>query len=302
MHTSEQHMNNADKKVSVIVPTYNREKFLGYAIDSVLNQTHRNLELHIIDDGSTDRSRELISAYKDDRVSYYYQMNSGQSVARNVGIKDACGDYLCFLDSDNVWKLDKLEKQLRLMEVNPDFQILYGENEVIDEDGRVLPSGASVRRYSGNIMQQLMVFNFVNFNTAMIKMECFKELGGMNENTRVGDDYELFLKFSSRYKFLYVPEIFAQYRVMENQISSNKDKRFQSNFNILSNFMVANSKLLDKRTINYTWCRFYTTRGRYLASTGRLGQAFRDYQLAIRYKPLSKHPWRALAKLLLLRR
>ncbi len=136
----------------------------------------------------------------------------------------------------------------------------------------------------------------------MIRRVCFEEMGATNVNTRVADDYELFLKFSTRYKFLYVPEIFAQYRVMASQISSNKDKRFQSNFTILSNFFKLYPELVDTHTIDYTWCRFFTNRGRYQASVGRLKQAFSDYLTAIKYKPLSKHPWRAMLKLVLLRR
>jgi len=295
-------MNKSAKLVSVIMPTYNRAGFIGYAIDSVLNQTYKHLELHIIDDGSTDGTRELVSGYKDSRIKYYYQENQGQSVARNVGINNAHGDFICFLDSDNIWKLDKLEKQIKLMNENPGYHIIYGENEIINEDGDVQFSRQNISRYSGNIMSRLLVFNFVNFNNAMIRHECFKDLGGMNENTRVADDYELFLKFSARYKFMYVPEIFAQYRVMDEQISSNKDKRFESNYNILTNFINEHGDLLDRKTIDYTWCRFYTTRGRYYASTGSLKRAFADYCTAMKYKPLSRHPWRALAKLILLRK
>jgi len=288
--------------VSVIMPTYNRENYLRYAIDSVLNQTYKNLELHIIDDGSTDGTRDLVNSYDDNRIKYYHQGNRGQSVARNVGIKNASGKFICFLDSDNLWKLDKLERQIKLMDENRDYQIIYGENEIINEDGQVQPTQQTIRRYSGNITEQLLIYNCINFNTTMIRIECFQEMGGINENTRAGEDYELFLKFSIRYRFMYVPEIFAQYRLMENRISSNHDKVLQSNHNILSNFIDEHRNLLDKTIINYTWCRFYTSSGRYHASIGRLNSALYDYLRAILYKPLSKHPWRALAKLVIQRK
>jgi len=295
-------MQNAQKLISVIMPTYNRVDYLPLAIDSVLNQTYRNLELLIIDDGSTDATRELINSYNDDRIFYSYQHNQGQSVARKSGLNNARGQFICFLDSDDLMKPGKLERQLQLMEANPDYHVIYGENEIIDEKGQVQTQARSIRRYSGNIMKELLAFNFIEFETAMIRRVCFDEMGGPNVNTRVADDYELFLKFSTRYKFLYVPEIFAQYRVMASQISSNKDKRFQSNFTILSNFFKLYPELVDSHMIDYTWCRFYTNRGRYQASVGRLKQAFSDYLTAIKYKPSSKHPWRALLKLLLLRR
>jgi len=288
--------------VSVIMATYNRENYLPYAIDSVLHQTYPNLELLIIDDGSIDGTRELVNSYKDPRISYYYQENKGQSSAINVGIQHARGDFISFLDSDNLWKLDKLDRQVRLMNDNPDYQVVYGENEIIDENGILQAVNGSVTRHSGNIMKQLLVYNFVNFNTTMIRAECFRELGGMNSTVPAGPDYDLFLKFSTRYQFLYVPQIFAQYRVMANQMSSNKDRRFRTNHVILSNFIETYRDLLDRDSINYTWCRFYTSRGRYNALVGRLGQAFRDYLRAMSYKPFSRHPWRALARLVLLRR
>jgi glycosyltransferase involved in cell wall biosynthesis len=295
-------MYNPRTLVSVILPTYNRVDYLPFAIESVLNQTHANLELHIIDDGSTDATSELVSAYKDDRIFYRYQKNQGQSVARAAGLNNARGAYICFLDSDDLMKPGKLERQIQLMEENPDYHVIYGENEIIDETGRVQAQARTIRRHSGNIMKELLAFNFIEFETAMIRRLCFDEMGGPNINTRVADDYEMFLKFSTRYKFLYVPEIFAQYRVMASQISSNKDQRFQSNHTILSNFFKLYPELVDTDTIDYTWCRFYTNRGRYQASVGKLKPAFLDYLTAIRYKPFSKHPWRALLKLILLRR
>ena len=100
--------------ISIITPTYNREAFLPAAIESVLAQSYKEFELIIVDDGSTDNSRELINAYadKDPRVKYLYQENQRQSVARNYALSIAKGDFICFLDSDNYWPHDKLEKSL----------------------------------------------------------------------------------------------------------------------------------------------------------------------------------------------
>ncbi len=108
-------MQNSQKLVSVIMPTYNRVDYLPLAIDSVLNQTYRNLELLIIDDGSTDATSALVNSYNDSRIYYSYQDNQGQSVARKSGLNNARGAFICFLDSDDIMKPDKLERQLQLM-------------------------------------------------------------------------------------------------------------------------------------------------------------------------------------------
>jgi len=285
--------------VSVVIPTFNRSDFLGAAIESVLNQTYASLELHIIDDGSTDGTRELVSTYTDERLKYHYQSNKGQSTARNVGIQNATGDVICFLDSDNIWKLDKLERQVIIMECYPEIHIIYGENEIIDARGIVQASDENVKRYSGNIMSQLLAYNFVNFNTSMIRKECFDNMGGMNESTRAGEDYELFLKFSTQYTFLYMPVIYAQYRVMDDRISTNMERVYEYNHKILGEFFEKYSDIIKTDVKNYAWCRFYADRCRYYSKAGRRLRAISDFNNSVGYMPFSSIPWRALAKVFL---
>ena len=110
--------------VSVVMPTYNRADFIEQAIDSVLQQSYKNIELFVIDDGSTDGTKVLLEKYESDpRFNYIYQQNQGQSVARNHGIKLSSGEYLSFVDSDNAWFLDKLEKLLTVAEAHAGFDI-----------------------------------------------------------------------------------------------------------------------------------------------------------------------------------
>lgn len=290
-------------RVSVITPTYNRAKFLGMAIDSVLGQTYSDLEHIVIDDGSTDDTESIIDRYRGDaRLRFARQTNSGQAVARNVGLRMARGEFICFLDSDNLWKLDKLERQVRLMDENPKVDIVYGDLDTIDEEGTIDVSAKQMKRYSGRITKQLLIDNFVSFNTAMTRRRCFDEMGGLNESVRAGDDYDLWLRFSARYEFLYVPEIFAQYRVMRDQISSDKEKRFASNKATIERFLAANPGLISQDQQRYVWSRYYVRRGRQRASVGRLKDGIADVMTALKFKPLSKNSWRALARLALLRR
>ena len=114
------------RKVSVIIPTYNREATLKRAVESVLNQTYTDFELIIVDDGSTDNTRQLVENIHDDRITYYYvKINSGAAAARNYGIERAEGEYIAFQDSDDYWHSDKLEKQMKVMESNPDIGFVY---------------------------------------------------------------------------------------------------------------------------------------------------------------------------------
>ena len=115
-------------KVSVIIPTYNRSSVLSRAIDSVLRQSFKDFELIVVDDGSTDNTKELIEKYSD-QITYIYQDNKGVSAARNKGLEHAKGEWIAFLDSDDEWKKKKLEKQIAFIEINPLFQWSHGNEK-----------------------------------------------------------------------------------------------------------------------------------------------------------------------------
>ncbi|UUA71389.1 glycosyltransferase family 2 protein [Cellvibrio sp. QJXJ] len=283
--------------ISIITPTYNREAFLPAAIESVLAQSYKEFELIIVDDGSTDNSRELINAYadKDPRVKYLYQENQRQSVARNYALSIAKGDFICFLDSDNYWPHDKLEKSLKAFEQHPEADIVYGDCITIDEQGNELHRN-NMRRYSGNIAALLLKDNFVSMNTTMTRRKCFNEMGGMSGKRRVADDYDLWLKFSSRYRFQYIPEFLAYYRVMENQISSNKKLRFETNEKIILDFLAAYPDAVSEQEKKAGLTAFYTRKARHYAASDKK-EAYKAIRIALGISPFSSGVWRSFAKI-----
>ena len=286
--------------VSVVTATYNRAHYLPGTIESVLRQTYPHLEHHVVDDGSADNTKETIASYLDDsRLKYHIQRNRGQAVARNVGLAHAKGEYICFLDSDNLWERDKVESQLGEFEAHPEADVVYGDIQAIDEEGKPLDI-PNMTRYSGQITEMLLRDNFVSFNTVMIRRRCYEELGGLDERIRRADDYEFFLRYSTRFRFLYVPKAYVQYRIQRNQISSNKEARFESNRSILENFMKQHPELVSEETRKTAWCHFYTRRGRHRASTANYSGALGDYFRAIGYRPANVVPWRAILRMLLL--
>ncbi len=130
-------MSDKPPAISVIIPSYNRDKTLPRAIDSVLTQTFSDLELLIVDDGSTDNTREVVEEYmlKDSRVKYIYQENARQAAARNNGIKHSRGEFTAFLDSDDEWLSDKLKKQIEYLETHPEFSMVYSNQLMCDSEG-----------------------------------------------------------------------------------------------------------------------------------------------------------------------
>ena len=286
--------------VSVVTATYNRANYLPGTIASVLGQTYPHLEHILVDDGSTDNTKKVIAPFLDDsRLKYHVQSNRGQAVARNVGLANAKGEYLCFLDSDNLWERDKIASQLREFEAHPEADVVYGDIQSIDEEGNPLDI-PNMKRYSGRITEELLRDNFVTFNTAMIRRRCYEDLGGLDERIRRADDYEFFLRYSTLCRFLYVPKVYVKYRIQRNQISSNKEARFESNRSILENFMNQHTELVGEEIRKTAWCHFYTRRGRHRASTSDYRGALGDYFRAIGYGPINVAPWRAFLRMILL--
>ncbi len=285
--------------VSIITPTYNREAFLPAAIESVLAQSYKNFEFIIVDDGSEDNSRSLIESYaeKDSRIKYLYQQNQRQSVARNYALSIAKGDFICFLDSDNYWPTDKLEKSLKAFGEYPEADIVYGDCITIDENGNELHRN-NMRRYSGRIAGLLLKDNFISMNTTMTRRKCFEEMGGMSGKRRVADDYDLWLKFSARYRFQYIPEFLAYYRVMENQISSNKKLRFETNESIILDFLTNYPDAVSEQEKKAGLSAFYTRKARHYAGSDKR-ESYAAIRNALKINPLGVSVWRALAKILI---
>lgn len=227
----------ADPLVSVVMPTYNRNGVVQRAIASVLNQTYLKLELLVVDDGSKDGTEEALSCFKTDpRFMYYYQENKGQSAARNVAISKASGEVIAFLDSDNFWMEDKLSRQLAFWSAHDEYDILYSDGINVDQDGTRLPTAASSNRCSGNILTKLLFSNFVTNNTALVPVDCFRQLGCFDESLRIAEDFDLWLRFATRYTFLHHPEQVAYYCVEGDRLSAQEEKNIQVNFQILKRF------------------------------------------------------------------
>src|SRR5215468_416102 len=195
-------------RVSVIIPAYNRADLIGETIQSVLNQTFDDFEIIIVDDGSTDSTKEVVSSF-DGPIKYLYQENRGRSCARNRGFEVSGGDYVCFLDSDDVLKPGMLERQVSLLDSNSHLGFVYSDYQFINQTGEILPVPESFSRHPlrrGRIFRFLIYFDFIPPSSVLSRRDCIDKIGLFESSLEPAEDLDWLLRMTSLYETDYVPE------------------------------------------------------------------------------------------------
>lgn len=229
--------------VSVIITTYNRDTYLEEAIKSVCSQTYRNIEILVIDDGSKMRYGEIFcKQYKN--CSYYYKDNGGLSSARNFGISKAKGEYVAFLDDDDLWTLNKLEKQVQVLDEMNDIDCVHSPAMVIDANGKEMGEiiGASkekAHKRSGNVFWNALGTWVVKSPTPLIRKKVFQPDLLFDETIKVGEDIDFYQRMFYRHKVFYIEEPLAYYRdyADEKRLSLQTDKYIGIESKMYSNFL-----------------------------------------------------------------
>jgi glycosyltransferase involved in cell wall biosynthesis len=194
--------------VSIIIPTYNRASYIQKALDSVFKQTYRDFEVIVIDDGSSDNTKEVLQKYGN-RIRYSYQDNHGISHARNTGIRNSKGDYIAFLDSDDYWLPEKLNRQIELFHTNPEYGMVASCCASIRLDGSYRDKNRPGK--SGWILKDLFQANFIRTSSAVIKKDCFDRVGVFDEQLKECEEYDLWLRIAAQFPIGFINESLAVY-------------------------------------------------------------------------------------------
>ncbi|HEK86479.1 MAG: glycosyltransferase family 2 protein [Candidatus Saccharicenans sp.] len=196
--------------VSTIIVTYNRDRFLKEAIDSVLQQTYFqkfpfDWELIIVDDGSTDDTRNLVDKYRKNQgnIRYYFIDHGGVSRARNFGLSQAGGEFIAFLDSDDLWLKDKIQIQLSYLKAFPEAQFCLTE-EIWIRNGRRVNQARKHQKYSGWVLNKVLPLCLLSLSSAVFRRSLFEEVGWFDENLPVCEDYDLGLRIAVRYPYHFI--------------------------------------------------------------------------------------------------
>lgn len=261
-------MENNQPLVSVIMNCYNSDKYLREAIDSVLEQTYQNWEIIFWDNQSTDRSAEIVKSYDDERIKYFYaHEHTLLGEARNLAVKKANGEWIGFLDCDDLWYSNKLEIQIQ--NVSNDIGIIYSRMEfLIEETGIQTNMGKSISKKIypkrktlpiGEIFDKLLFECFIPLPSVLIRSELFNQVGGIDGSLKVAEDYDIFLKIAKISKVKAIDNVLCKYRVHENNLShKNIDKTFEESIKLVKGYL---PYFMAKKAVDY-WSFLYKIRKR----------------------------------------
>ena len=232
--------------ISVVIPSYNRKDFLKRSIDSAINQTKKPLEIIVVDDGSTDGTEAMIKSDYD-FVKFIKQKNKGVSAARNIGIKVSIGEWICFLDSDDEWKKDKLEKQINAMKSNPGYKFFHS-NEIWIKNGLRINQKKKHKKYGGDIFDKCLDICRISPSSVMIGKTVFDEVGNFNEDLVVCEDYELWLRICDKYRVFFIDEpLIIKYGGHQGQLSYSIESIENHRIKALEYLILGNLKKKNKR-------------------------------------------------------
>jgi glycosyltransferase involved in cell wall biosynthesis len=246
--------------VSVVIAAYNHGRFLREAIDSALRQTVANLEVIVVDDGSTDETASLMQSYsKQPRLAYQRREHSGVAAAKSAGVQLARAPFIAFLDADDQWLPHKLERQLPLFDADAGVGVVYARRLLMNEDGEPI-AYCQPTLYRGNVLDRIFQKNFICFSSAVVRRQLLDQVGLFDPALPFGVDYDLWLRLAQSCRFDFVDEALVKYRTGHASLSRLDTERTLAALGIMERFLNNHGgrELLDpaavRRGFAITYC------------------------------------------------
>jgi glycosyltransferase involved in cell wall biosynthesis len=285
-----------------VIATYNYGRYLGDAVESVRSQTFRDLEVIVVDDGSTDDTPKVMNRYRDDsRVRYHRAENRGPAAARNTGIRMARGTMIAFLDADDQWLPSKLDRQVRLLEADAGVAVVYARRLLVDEAGRGL-AYQQPDLHRGDVLQQLFLSNFICLSSAVVRRDALVRAGLFDERIKLAsaEDYDLWLRLAQEFRFDYVDEPLVLYRTGRSPAARRVEARLAAALEVMRRFLTERGgrHLLDAGLVRLSWAETCAHLGLAARERSRLA-ALHWYCKALGTSPGLLVAWKGLASLFL---
>jgi glycosyltransferase involved in cell wall biosynthesis len=282
--------------VSVIIPSYNCARFVTAAVDSVLAQTSPPEEVIVIDDGSTDDTRQLLAPYQD-RIRYIHQTNAGISCARNRGIRESSGTLIAFIDADDRWLPQKLALQLECMEANPAVDLVHTEILYWDDrTGELALVPQERERFTGQCYREFFWHCRVLTSSVLLTRRCLDDVGTFDKSIPGGyaEDLDLFLRISRKYSLAFVAEPLVHYRRHGTNATLNSPRMAESAFYVFERVLRQDPQLLErlgsKAALDYLKNLAFQA-GYWYVEIGNLPRARGYFRAALKLAPGSAYTW-----------
>ena len=282
----------SDPLVSIVTPVYNGSQYLSEAIESALAQTYKNFELLIVNDGSTDNSKSIISAYlSNPKIRYFEQQNAGVAAARNLALRYANGKYIGFLDQDDLWLPDKLSTQIEFLKTNQEIAFVHSRQDYIQADGTPIADYPKdwISDLHGKCFTELFRRNRIAVLTVLLRKSVIDDIGFFNETVSRADDYELWLRICSKYPLGFQDKKLALYRCHDTNASRDYIEMEQAELNALETLYKKNKEafiFIDKNTLNNRFSKLHTeVANGFFWQKHNYGFALHHYLKALYFKP-----------------
>lgn len=244
-------------KVSVIIPAYNAMTFLPETLASVLNQTFTDFEVIIVNDGSTDSIVEWLTQLTEPRIKLISQENQGLSKTRNAGIAQAQGEYIAFIDADDLWQPTKLEKQVQCLDSKSDAGLVYTWTAYIDENGKSIYQPL-MSNAEGWVLEKVIENDpMTNGSSAMVRRSCLDLVGGFDPEMGSASDRDMWIRLAVHYPFALIKEPLTLYRRHTNNMTRNYQKTIQELTKVFEKTFQAFPELEYLRNCSYGWLNLY---------------------------------------------
>jgi glycosyltransferase involved in cell wall biosynthesis len=267
--------------VSVIIPVYNGERYVREAIESVFAQTFAGWELIVIDDGSVDRSRDIIRGYGD-RLTFVEQDNHGVCHARNAAVARARGRYVAFLDSDDIWHPSKLDRQVAFLEGHGDVGLVHSDLTIIDDRGRAVGTQPCSGHHRSAFSRQFLGGHLIYPSAAMIRTDVFRTAGGFSEDFLGAsyEDIEFWVRLSARCRFHCIREPLVFYRIHAANNTKNRERSLRNRGVFLEKVWAAHAAD-HRRFLRGEFAKFYSDVGKFLVERGNVSEGRASLRRAI---------------------
>jgi len=281
--------------VSIIVPTFNDQRYVSDALKSIFSQSYTDYEIIVVDGGSTDGTLEVLKQ-QEGKITFFRQQGKGVSQAKNEAIGRSKGEYITFLDADDLWYPDKLKIQVDFLNAHPEYGFCSSDVDFFNKKGIMVKGAISQEKKprSGNVFDELLSNNFISSATIFLRRECFDKAGVFNEKNFYAEDTDMWLRIAKYFQLGYIPRVLSKYRVHALARTQQFDKHYASLERIYGKLIKDDPKYFSKRKslIGKAYYNLYRRWAYRYFEAKDYKSARQIYLKALKYQPFSFICWK----------